>query len=270
MVDVSVIVVNYKMKDSIREVLSTLFSDIKNLPLKVAVTVVDNDSRDGVGDMLAKEFPAVTFLHNGKNIGFGAANNNGIWATPARYYFFLNPDTRFVEPDTVRRLHEFMESKPRAGVCAPRLMNTDGSLQNSCCRFPGIMVPLFRRTALGQTEVARKHLERFLMADWDHGKRRMVDWVLGSAMFIRASALDEVGPWDDRFFMYFEDTDLCRRFWLNHWPVYYLSDVALEHEHHRESAKLPVWQGIWTSKTTRYHIVSWINYLWKYRGRANL
>lgn len=270
MVDISVIIVNYKMKESIRLALSTLFLDIKDLPLSVAVTVVDNDSSDGVGAMLAAEFPQVLFLHNGGNLGFGAANNNAIKYTPARYYFILNPDTRFVEPRTISRLYEFMEGKPRVGICAPKLMNFDGTLQRSCCRFPRVMVPLYRRTALGQTVIARKHLDKFLMSDWAHDKRRMVDWVMGSAMFIRAAALDEVGLWDDRFFMYFEDTDLCRRFWLNHWPVYYLSDIVLEHEHHRESAKLPVFQGVFRSKTTRYHIASWLNYLWKYRGRTGL
>lgn len=270
MVDISIIIVNYKMKESIRAALLTLFLDIKDLPLSVAVTVVDNNSEDGVGEMVEKEFPRVLFLHNGGNIGFGAANNNAVKYTPARYYFFLNPDTRFVEAATIRRLFEFMEAKPRAGICAPRLTNSDGSLQFSCCRFPRVMVPLYRRTALGKTEMGKKQVDAFLMSDWEHDKRRMVDWVMGSAMFIRAAALKEVGLWDDRFFMYFEDTDLCRRFWLNHWPVYYVSDIVLEHAHHRESAKLPVWEGVFKSRTTRYHIVSWLNYLWKYRGRSTL
>jgi GT2 family glycosyltransferase len=264
MVDISIIIVNYKMRESIRATLSTLFSDIKDSALKVAVTVVDNDSGDGVGEMLARDFPQAIFLHNGGNIGFGAANNNGVKFTPARYYFFLNPDIRFIEPRTVERLYAFMESKPKAGICAPRLMNTDGTLQLSCYRFPRVMVPLYRRTSLGQTGIAKKHLDKFLMSDWSHSSRRMVDWVMGSAMFIRADAMREVGLWDDRFFMYFEDIDLCRRFWLKHWPVYYLSDIVLEHEHHRESAKLPVWKGVFKSKTTRYHIASWLKYLGKY------
>jgi GT2 family glycosyltransferase len=270
MVDVNVIIVNYKMKESIREALTTLFSDIAGAPFSARVTVVDNASGDGAGEMLEAEFPQVLFLQNGVNLGFGAANNNAMKAVAARYYFFLNPDTRFVEPNTVKRLYEFMESKPRAGICAPRLMNSDGTLQQSCYRFPQVMVPLYRRTVLGQTGAARKNLNKFLMSDWEHDKRRMVDWVMGSAMFIRAAALGQIGHWDDRFFMYFEDTDLCRRFWLGHWPVYYLSDVVLEHEHHRESAKLPVVQGIFQSKTTRYHIASWLRYLGKYRGRTGL
>jgi GT2 family glycosyltransferase len=270
MVDISVIIVNYKMRESIRSALTTLFCDIKDLPLSVALTVVDNDSGDGVGEMLSRDFPQVNFLHNGSNIGFGAANNNGIKYTPARYYFFLNPDTRFIEPETIKRLYDFMEGKPGAGICAPRLMNSDGTLQHSCYRFPRVMVPLYRRTALGRTFIAKKRLDNFLMSEWEHDKRRMVDWVMGSAMLIRASALHEAGVWDDRFFMYFEDIDLCRRFWLKHRPVYYLSDIVLEHEHHRESAKLPVWKGVFRNKTTRYHIASWLNYLWKYRGRSNL
>jgi GT2 family glycosyltransferase len=264
MVDVNIIIVNFRMKDSIREALTTLFSDIADAPFSARVTVVDNGSGDGTGETLEKEFPLVLYLQNGKNIGFGAANNNAIKAVASRYYFLLNPDTRFVEPATVKRLYEFMESKPRAGICAPQLMNIDGTLQHSCCRFPAVMTPLYRRTALGQMPKAKRQIDSFLMRDWAHDKRRMVDWVMGSAMFIRASALSEVGSMDGRFFMYFEDTDLCRRFWMKHWPIYYLSDVVMEHAHHRESAKLPVWQGVWQSKTTRYHVASWLRYLGKY------
>ena len=261
------------MRESVRGALTTLFSDVRESPFSVQVTVVDNDSGDGVGEMLARDFPQVTFLHNGRNIGFGAANNNALKyaeSMPTRYYFFLNPDTILVEPKTIERMYDFMESKPRVGVCAPRIMNPDGTLQTSCYRFPRIMVPLYRRTALGRTGYARKHLDKFLMSAWEHDKRRMVDWVMGSAMFIRASALGEVGLWDSRFFMYFEDTDLCRRFWLKYWPVYFLSDIVIQHEHHRESAKLPVWKGVFRNKTTRYHIASWLNYLWKYRGHSDL
>ncbi len=264
MVDISVIIVNYKMKDSIREALATLFSDIKDAPFSTAVTVIDNDSGDGVGEMLEREFPGVLFLQNGANIGFGAANNNAIKAAPACYYFLLNPDTRFVEPKTVERLYAFMESKPRAGICAPRLMNFDGTLQHSCCRFPGPMIPFYRRTALGQLSTGKRNLDAFLMREWEHDKRRMVDWVIGSAMFIRALMLKEVGPMDGRFFMYFEDTDLCRRAWNKHWPVYYLSDVTLAHEHQRASAELPLIKGFFMKRTTRYHIRSWFKYLGKH------
>jgi len=264
MVDVSVIVVNYKMKDSVREALTTLFSDIAAAPFSIKVTVVDNGSRDGVGEMLASEFPQVLFFQNGDNLGFGAANNNAIRAIDSRYFLLLNPDTRFVEPRTVERLYAFMESKPRAGICAPRLVNFDGSLQHSCFRFPTLLMPVDRRTGLGKTSGGAKRLDRFLMRRWEHDKRRMVDWVMGSAMFIRGSALAQVGAMDDRFFMYFEDTDLCRRFWQKHWPVYYLSDVSLAHALHRDSAELPIWKGFFLKKTTRYHVVSWLKYLGKY------
>src|SRR5512138_3916805 len=103
MVDVNIIIVNYRMKDSIREALTTLFSDISGAPFSARVTVVDNASGDGVGEMLEKEFPQALYLQNGENLGFGAANNNAIKAVSARYYFLLNPDTRFVEPGTVGR-----------------------------------------------------------------------------------------------------------------------------------------------------------------------
>lgn len=270
MVDIAVIVVNYKMRDCAREALTTLFSDIRSTTLSIKAIVVDNDSNDGIGEMVEKEFPQALFLHNGGNIGFGAANNNGFRAVPAKYYFLLNPDTRLLEPKTLERMYAFMEAKPRAGICAPRILNFDGSLQHSCCRFPSLIIPIDRRTGLGQTPQGAKRLDNFLMRDWEHDRRRMVDWVMGSAMFIRASALSDVGMMDERFFMYFEDTDLCRRFWEKFWPVYYLPEVTLEHKHRRDSAALPVWKGFFFKKTTRYHIASWLNYLWKYRARPEI
>jgi GT2 family glycosyltransferase len=264
--DIAVVTVNYKMKDYIREALTSLFSDMKNTPFSVLPVVVDNGSGDGVGKMLAEEFPGTLFLQNGKNIGFGAANNNAVRAVRAKYYLFLNPDSKFTEPGTLSRLHRFMEENPAVGMCAPRLVNPqDGTLQLSCCRFPTVMTPFYRRTALGQLESKARQVNKFLMRDWEHDRRRMVDWVIGSAMFVRASAVEKVGLFDERFFMYFEDTDWCRRFWLNHLPIYYLPEISLAHEHRRSSAEQSVWSGFFKNKTTRYHVLSWMKYIVKYR-----
>ncbi len=266
MIDVAVVIVNYKMKGFVREALMTLFRDLNDAPFVTQVTVVDNGSDDRVGEMLALEFPQVLFLQNGTNRGYGAAVNVGIRSQPdARYYFVLNPDTRMVEPHTVERLWRFMEENLRAGMCAPKLCNFDGTLQHSACRFPGTFVPLFRRTTLGNLRSARRETDRFLMREWDHGKYRLVEWVLGSAMFVRGEAMKSVGLMDERFFMYFEDTDWCRRFWEARWPIYYVAHVSLEHAHTRASAKMSVWRGVFLNPTTRYHVASWIKYLWKYR-----
>jgi hypothetical protein len=266
MVDISVVIVNYKMKEFIREALTTLYRDVEGGPMSVQVVVVDNNSDDGVGEMLASEFPHALFLQNGANLGFGAACNNGMRAVEANYYFLLNPDTRFTESRTIERLWRFMEENPRAGLCAPRLMNFDGTLQHSCCRFPSLLVPLFRRTRLGNLPLAKRATDGFLMKDWNHGKYRLVEWVIGSAMFARATAIAKVGLMDERFFMYFEDTDWCRRFWEAGWPVYYVADVSLQHAHQRASAKMSVWRGLFLNRTTQYHIKSWMKYLLKYRG----
>jgi len=262
--EVAVVIVNYKMKEFVREALSSLFADVAHAPFTVKVVVVDNGSADAIGEMVAAEFPQAVFLQNGRNLGYGAAVNNGIRAVQANYYFVLNPDTRLREPRVVERLREFMEENPKAGMCAPRQHNFDGSLQETCYRFHTFWTPPFRRTRLGQLAAGKHELDRFLMRDWDHGKRRLVEWVLGSAMFVRARAIHEVGLMDERFFLYFEDTDWCRRFWEGGWPVYYVSDVVLEHAHRRTSAKSSVWRGVFMNSSTRYHVASWIQYLGKY------
>jgi GT2 family glycosyltransferase len=107
------------------------------------------------------------------------------------------------------------------------------------------------------------------MKDFHHASTKAVDWVMGSAMFVRGKALTEVGTFDEAYFMYFEDCDWCRRFWKKGWPVYYVHDVSLSHVHRRQSARVagkPVGlRAIFSNKLTRIHIKSWLTYFWKWR-----
>ena len=106
------------------------------------------------------------------------------------------------------------------------------------------------------------------MAEWDHGENRNVDWVIGTGMFVRDKALKDVGLMDERFFMYFEDVDWCRRFWENNWPVHYLSEVEIIHYHGRPSAKTEgLIKSVLFNPNARVHINSWLKYFIKYFGK---
>lgn len=107
------------------------------------------------------------------------------------------------------------------------------------------------------------------MIDWDHNKTRQVDWILGTGMIVRDDALKQVGFMDERFFMYFEDTDWCRRFWEANWLVYYIHDIEIVHYHGRPSAQTSVIFGF-LSKQTRIHIVSWLKYFIKYLEKKEI
>jgi len=270
MKDINIVVVNYKMKKHIDACFSSLFKELNKIDLDVQVTVVDNASGDGIDEFLKEKFPQVKCIMRDENAGMGSAQNVGIEAVEAKYYFALNPDTEFF-PDqhTIQRLYDFMEENPKVGMVGPRIQYPDGSLQYSCWRFPTFLQPLYSRSSLGQKGKGKERADYYFMKDFDHQKTIPVDALMGSAMFVRGKALDVVGGFDDRFWMYFEDIDWCRRMWEVGWPVYYVHDIVLTHIHGRGSAKVPgIINALLKNKLARAHLASWLKYFWKWRGTA--
>ncbi|MDD4606800.1 MAG: glycosyltransferase family 2 protein [Patescibacteria group bacterium] len=262
--DVAIIIVNYKSKGLLKNCLKSIFSDLENTTLNYSVVVIDNDSQDDSEQMLIQEFPRTERIFLKNNLGYARAVNLGLKKFPAKYYFVLNPDTLFLEKKVIERLFNFMEAHPRVGLVGPKLINPDRSIQYSACRFPNFWVPIYRRTKLGKLKRASQKIDHFLMHEWDHRDTREVDWVLGTGMFVRHQAMEEVGGMDERFFMYFEDVDWCRRFKEKNWPVYYLADVEVIHYHGRPSAEMTGIKSILFSRGTRIHIASWLKYFLKY------
>mgnify|MGYP001568761461 CR=1 FL=1 len=267
MFDVNIVIVNYNMKDDIGRCLASLYQDIKDSYLNVNVVVVDNASTDGSGDFIRSHYPEVKYLEQKTNHGFGFSQNVGLSSAEAKYYFVLNPDTYFFPNEgSVKKLFDFMEKEPKIGIVGPKLLYPDGSLQYSCYRFQSFWQPLLIRTNIAKKK-GEQYRHYFNMKGFDHLRTRPVDWVMGSAMFIRGSALGEVGKFDERFWMYFEDSDLCRRFWEKGWLVYYFPDVTIEHAHTRSSAAIPgAVTPLLKNKLARVHVASWIKYMWKWRG----
>ncbi|MBI4098688.1 MAG: glycosyltransferase family 2 protein [Candidatus Magasanikbacteria bacterium] len=274
--DIAVTIVNYKMKEDTARCLDSLFADIAGSALRVRVVVLDNASGDNIAGYLAVHFPTVSCITLSKNIGFGAGQNVAMTAAPAKYYFLVNPDIVFSssaeategkpEGHVLQRLFDWMEAHPKVGMAGPQLLNRDGSLQYSCYRFPRFFAQPARRLGLhARYRWAARDVDEFLMKDFDHTRTQPVDWIMGSAMFVRAASMTHVGMFDDRFFMYFEDCDWCRRFWEAGWPVYYVHDIKLVHGHRRASAAIPGMKAVLLNPLTRIHIRSWLKYFWKWR-----
>lgn len=259
--DISIIILNYKSKgfalNCIKSILEADFGD-----LRYEIIVVDNNSQDAIGEILAWQHPQVKFVQNKKNLGMGAGNNAGIKKAQGEYVIVMNPDT-IAFKGTFQKLYRYMEENKEVGVIGPKQLNPDKTTQDSCYRWHGVLTPLYRRTPLGRFKFAQKDLDRYLMKDYDHKLEREVDWLLGSFLFCRKEALKQVGLFDERFFLYFEDTDLCRRFWQNKWKVIYYPEARIIHNHARASAEDPWYRFLW-NKATRYHIVSWVKYLTKW------
>lgn len=263
--DISIIIVNYKSKgftlNCIKSISESSF-DCNGKKLQHEIIVVDNNSEDGIGDILSWQNPEVVFIQNYKNIGMGAGNNVGFKKAIGEYVVVMNPDT-LAQKNTFVQLYEYMEKNKVVGVVGPKQLNPDKSVQDSCYRWHSIMTPIYRRTPIGKLSFARKSLDKFLMKDFDKSYTKEVDWLLGSFIFMRGETLKKVGYFDERFFLYFEDTDLCKRFWKNDFKVVYNPEVEIIHNHNRDSAKV-IWYKFFSSRAARQHIVSWLKYLLKW------
>jgi len=266
MIDLSVIVVGYKNARLVRQT----FKGIRRAAPLVSYEILlsENDPDGATARMAASEFPEVRILSNGSNIGFGSAMNRGIEEARGRYVFVFNPDI-VVQTGAFEELVRFLDEHPDAGIVGPRLRNTDGGLQYSCYRFMEPKTILFRRLPfIRNTRSARRHLGEYTLADWDHASTREVDYLLGAAMLVRREALRQVGGFDPKYFMYFEDQDLCRRFWKSGWKVVYHPAAELIHYHRRETADGNFFRQL-IHPLTRVQIKSAVYYFYKYRGEKN-
>lgn len=230
--------------------------------------LVDNSAGDGTGSMVRDRFPWVKVIDAPKNLGFGAGNNLALRQARGQYVMLVNPDLT-IFPGEIEKLVEFMDKHPDVGMAGPALYNPDGSRQESCYRFPTVMMPFYRRTILGRMAAGKRYLHHYFMRDiLSLDKPFEVDAMMGSAIMIRRKALEEIGMFDEKYFMYMEELDICRRSWVYNWRVVHLPSAKLVHYHQRESAIDWPWHLI-THKPARAHILSAVYYFWKYRGTKN-
>jgi GT2 family glycosyltransferase len=203
--------------------------------LRVQVIVVDNAASDEL-DALC-HICKVRYIRTGRNIGFGAAHNVALKnALPAKYHLVLNPDVQF-EQGILEELYAFLELNPSVGLVMPRVIYPDGSLQNLCKRLPSPIDIIAKRLLSRRLQsLCRSRLEAFELIDMDMGKVLSVPYLSGCFMFLRSMALRDIGGFDERFFMYFEDLDLTRRIHQRCGTVYY-PDATIVHRHEKGSYK---------------------------------
>lgn len=204
----------------------------------IEVIVADNASSDGSRKMLAEEFPDVRVVAHSTNLGFCAGNNRAVPATSGRYVLFLNSDT-IVTEGAFDAMIDFADAHPEVGIVGPKLLNEDGSLQYSCRRFPNLGAGFFRNTPLGRLFPKNRFTQDYLMTDWDHASVRDVDWVSGAALMIRRDALEKTGGFDESFFMYCEDVDLCYRVHALGMRVVYFPEAVIYHIIGRSTNQVP-------------------------------
>lgn len=219
-----VVVVSYNCCELLRDCLVSLRDFLPSGG--ATVTVVDNASADGTPEMVEREFPEVRLIASAENLGFSAANNIAIRGRTAPFVLCLNPDTR-LRAGVLDALLALMEQRPEIGICGCRLELEDGTLDHAAKRsFPTPLSALGHFTGIGRRAGAKGKLAEYRAPAVERGP---VDAVNGAFMLIRRKALDEVGLFDEGYWMYMEDLDLCYRFAQAGWVTWYEPSVAVTH-----------------------------------------
>lgn len=203
--------------------LADCFTSLRDgaLGLDREIIVVDNASSDGTPEMIARGYPDARLIRNAANVGFARANNQGLHASRGQYVLFLNSDT-IVPAGTLTALVQFMDDHPDASACGPRLVGADGHAQAFAFGGDPTIAYLLAR-GWNRLLFSRP------LHDWETDLAQPVDWVSGASLLARRDALDEVGGFDEKFFMYFEDNDLCLRLRRAGWKIFYNPTVTITH-----------------------------------------
>ena len=233
--DLSVVIVNFNTRDELRDCLNSVLAETH----PAEVIVVDNASSDGSVEMLHGEFPNLRLIRNSENFGFAKASNQGIKVSTGRYVILLNPDCT-VRPGAFSELVHFGDGNPGVGIFGLKILNPDGTVFESCRRFPTLAAGIFRNAILARLFPNNPYIKEYLMADWDHSEVAEVDWVSGAALVARRETLDQIGLLDERFFMYCEDVDIAYRAKQAGWKVMYFPGATVVHLRARSSDQNPV------------------------------
>jgi GT2 family glycosyltransferase len=220
-ITVSVIIVNWNTKNILQTCLDSIYQTIDNLSCEIIV--VDNASSDGSTEKLQERYPQVIKIYNKVNRGFGAANNQAFAIMQGKYALLLNTDA-ILTPGAINKLYSFAKTHPQAAIVCGQLLNADGSKQNSVASFPSLP-SLLINTSLLEYIFPRW----FPSKRYEHKKPIEVDSAIGACMMIRKKALDEVGFFDERYFFFFEETDLAYAFHSKGWRVYHVPDAFIYH-----------------------------------------
>jgi N-acetylglucosaminyl-diphospho-decaprenol L-rhamnosyltransferase len=229
------VVVNFEAGPLLVECIASLLADTSAGPMELVV--VDNASKDDSIATLFAAHPVVRVVRAPGNIGYARGANLGTAATKAPIVAVLKPDT-VVQPGTAGALVSRLEREPRLGAVGPRVHNPDGSDYPSARAMPSIPVAI-GHGLLGLWWQTNPFTARYRQLDADPSLPRLVDWVSGAAVWLRRRALDDVGGWDERYFMYLEDTDLCWRLRGAGWEVAYEPGGVVVHVQGASASRRP-------------------------------
>ena len=224
--DVSLLIVSFNTRDRLRQCLTSLPPALGSI--QAEIIVVDNASRDDSADMLAREFPHIKLIRSTSNLGFANANNLAARDARGRHWVLLNPDA-VLPADAIERAVSRMDAEAEVGMAGGRLLGEDGSDQPSARLFPGLMIEFFTLSGLAARFPRSRLFGRFDRTWADPGQESPVDWVPGAFAILRRETIEQVGFFDPRFFLYYEEVDLCRRIRAAGWKILYWPELRILH-----------------------------------------
>lgn len=269
--ELSVLITSYKNPALLKLCIKSIQRNVVGIAYDIIVA--DSETQEETYDVMRESFPEIKFLPNKNNVGFGGLVNQMLKVADSEIFFVINADI-IVKNDAINELYKFLKGHDEVGIVGPKLINFDNTVQQSCFRFYSPLTVLYRRTFLGKMDFAKRHLEKFTLKQEQEENRIMeVDWLMGSAMMVSGSAVKKVGNFDvnpDKFCMYFEDVDWCRRFWENDYKVIFNPRIEVFHYHGKGSAKKEgALNSLLFNRLARMHVYSGIKFFIKYLGKPN-
>ena len=211
---------------------------VENKPeLDFEVIYIDNCSTDGSVDYIKEHYPQVKIVQNVEPLGFGENNNKGVMASVGDSIAIINPDI-ILRDDGIDKICKKLEETKENVIYAPQLLNPDGTVQYSVRSFITLRMFMRRLLSKGNDDNVSNEMVKYLCKDIDVDKTQTVDWAMGAALFMSRNTYAKLGGFDQRYFLYMEDEDMCLRAWKMNIPVIYYPEAKMIHNHLRGSSKL--------------------------------
>jgi len=258
--DVTIIIVNWNVRDLLRDCLKSVYEQTR--AISIEVVVVDNASSDGSIEMVERQFPQLKLFKNKENLGFAKANNQAIKQSKGRYVLLLNPDSVVLD-DAVGIMVRFMDARGDVGAVGPKILNPDKTVQMACGRYsPTLLTELWDFTGLSSVFPESRIFGKSLMGFWAHNDTREVELLSGACMMVRRETIAQIGLMDEQFFLFAEDTDWCYRMRENGWKIYLNADAEIIHLGHQSVNRN------WINATVESHESMYLFFL-KQHGRLS-
>ncbi|MBU1148904.1 glycosyltransferase family 2 protein [Patescibacteria group bacterium] len=239
--NLSIVIVNWNVKDLLEQCLTSIFDHTTDLNFEVIV--VDNASPDqaDLTGMMKQQFPEVKYIPNNKNLGFARANNQAIVLGQGEFVLLMNPDTELRE-NSLLRMVNFMRQNEEVGISGCKILNTDHTVQPSIRKFPNLFSQILIMLKLHHFFVNISALRNYFQKDFDYNLSQAVDQVRGAFFMMRKTMIDKVGVLDDKYWIWFEEVDYCKRAKDVSWEVWYFPTAEVFHHWGQSFQKQERWK----------------------------